>query len=366
VSARGSGFRSPKIPKPIIPKNTKIPGSRILPKVGRILPKVAGPLSVVMAGLEIKQRKDEGQTNLQTGLGVGGSALGGQLGWMAGAKSGAIAGAALGSLIPGLGTAVGAGVGAIVGGLAAGYGGSMLGAKLADDFSGVNATKERKSRGAGGAIKGGFGLKDQSFKDAPKTQIMTDDKGKPFVGYKSMRNGKLHYSRGPQPGTGTSNPFESFGRAINPGAYKDNDAKLAMKKQRIAQVNSLESYQKQGMAPDAQGRMMKQIGANSNQTQNDLSYRKSKPTQLVGTRRQQDIAQYKAAGMAKTKPNVAIITPPSTSRYSHQRLTNPASSGAGGTGGGKKGSGAGSQTPSFSARNPSGFRSKQETLGLMR
>ena len=277
-------------------KNTKIPGSLTLTKVGRIANKAAGPLSVVMAGLEIKQRKDEGQTDLQTGLGVGGSALGGQLGWMAGAQSGAIAGAALGSLIPGLGTAVGAGVGAIVGGLAAGYGGSMLGGKLADDFSGVNATKERKSRGAGGAIKGGFGLKDQSFKDAPKTQIMTDDKGKPFVGYKSMKNGKLHYSRGPQPGTGTSNPFEAFGRAINPGAYKDNDAKLAMQKQRIAQVNSLESYQKQGMAPDAQGRMMKQIGANSNQTQNDLKYRKNQQEKYG-----------KQLLMPTTKPKVNVI-----------------------------------------------------------
>jgi len=60
----------------------------------------------------------------------------------------------------------------------------------------------------GGAIKGGYKLKDQSFKDAPKTQIMTDDKGRPFVGYKAMRGGKLVYVRGPQPGTGTSNPFE--------------------------------------------------------------------------------------------------------------------------------------------------------------
>ena len=226
--------------------------------------------------------------------------------------------------------------------------------------------RNQKKINQGGVIKSGFGLKDQSFKDAPKTQIMTDDKGKPFVGHKSMKNGKLHYSRGPQPGTGTSNPFEAFGRAINPGAYKENDKKLAMQNQRVAATNSLESLQVRGASADTQSRMMKQIGANSNQTQNDLSYRKSKPTQLVGTRRQQDIAQYKAAGMAKTKPNVAIITPPSTSRYSHQRLTNPAASGAGGTGGGRRSSGAGSQTPSFSARNLSGGRSKQETLGLMR
>jgi len=148
----------------------------------------------------------------------------------------------------------------------------------------------------GGAIKGGFGLKDQSFKDAPKTQIMTDDKGKPFVGHKSMKNGKLHYSRGPQPGTGTSNPFESFGRAINPGAYKDNDAKLAMQNQRVAATNSLESYQKQGMFADAQGRMMKQIGANSNQTQNDLKYRKNQQEKYG-----------KQLLMPTTKPKVNVI-----------------------------------------------------------
>jgi len=111
-----------------------------------------------------------------------------------------------------------------------------------------------------------------------------------------MKNGKLHYSRGPQPGTGTSNPFEAFGRAINPGAYKDNDAKLAMQKQRIAQVNSLESYQKQGMAPDAQGRMMKQIGANSNQTQNDLKYRKNQQEKYG-----------KQLLMPTTKPKVNVI-----------------------------------------------------------
>jgi hypothetical protein len=134
----------------------------------------------------------------------------------------------------------------------------------------------------GGGIKGGLGLKDQSYKDSPKTQMMTDDKGIPFVGYKSMRNGKLVYERKqdpPRPGTGTSNPFEAFGRAINPGAYKDNDAKLAMQKseseKRVAATNSLESLQARGASSDSQSRMMKQIGANSNQTQNDLSYRKN-------------------------------------------------------------------------------------------
>ena len=154
----------------------------------------------------------------------------------------------------------------------------------------------KRNLNQGGAIKGGFGLKDQSFKDAPKTQIMTDDKGRPFIGYKSMKNGKLHYSRGSQPGTGTSNPFEAFGRAINPGAYKDNDAKLAMQNQRVAATNSLESLQARGASVDAQGRMMKQIGANSKQTQNDLTYRKNEQKKYANQ-----------LLMPTTKPKVNVI-----------------------------------------------------------
>ena len=203
----------------------------------------------------------------------------------------------------------------------------------------------KRNLNQGGAIKGGFGLKDQSFKDAPKTQIMTDDKGRPFIGYKSMKNGKLHYSRGPQPGGLSTNPLEAFGRAINPGAYKDNDAKLAMEKQRVAATNSLESYQKQGMFADAQGRMMKQIGVNSNQTQNDLSYRQNQ------------------AKIAKTNTPIKSVSPPGVKGsgvYSTPIGVNRSNNG------GRRSSGAGSQTPSFSARNSSGGRSKQETLGLMR
>lgn len=98
----------------------------------------------------------------------------------------------------------------------------------------------------GGSIKGGYGLKDQSFKDAPKTQIMTDDKGKPFVGYKAMRNGKIVYVRGPQAGMGTSNPFEMLGRMINPGAYKDIDAANAKRKYQEASAGSISSLRERG------------------------------------------------------------------------------------------------------------------------
>ena len=98
----------------------------------------------------------------------------------------------------------------------------------------------------GGKIMGGYGLKDQSFKDAPKTQIMTDDKGRPFVGYKAMRGGKPVYVRGPQPGTGTTNPFEALGRMINPGAYKDIDAKNERKKFQEASAGNISSLKERG------------------------------------------------------------------------------------------------------------------------
>jgi hypothetical protein len=98
----------------------------------------------------------------------------------------------------------------------------------------------------GGAIKGGYGLKDESFKDAPKTQIMSDDKGRFFVGYKAMRNGKIQYVRGPEPGTGSSNPLEMLGRAINPNAYKQVDDISAKNKYQEASAGSISSLKARG------------------------------------------------------------------------------------------------------------------------
>ena len=326
------GLSKPPVQR--INTNMNVPGGRIR----------GGSLSAIMAAFEMKQRKDEGQTNVQAGLGAGGAALGGQLGWMGGAKAGALAGAALGSIVPGLGTGVGAAVGAIVGGLAAGYGGAMLGGKLADDFSGVNVAKERASRGVGGNIVGGYGLKAQSFKDAPKTSIITDDKGRPFVGHKAIKNGRLTYVRGSQPGTGTTNPLEMLGRFINPGAYKENDAKLARQKHKEAMVNSLEGFQKQGMALDAQARMMKQMGGNLKDTQNDLNYRK------------------KSAQLAKPNKSRTPVKPPPKSQ------SKPIV--AGGGMGGKRGSGS---SPSINSQKPrsqnpthssGATRTARSTLGI--
>ena len=98
---------------------------------------------------------------------------------------------------------------------------------------------------------------------------------------------------------------------------------------------------------------------------------KSKPTQLVGTRRQQEIAQYKAAGMVNySAAKISTVqrsraAPPIPPPRPAPKIVS-APSVAGSNNGGRGSSGTGSQTPSFSARNSSGGRSKQETLGLMR
>ena len=248
----------------------------------------------------------------------------------------------------------------------------MLGGKLADDFSGVNATKERNNRGGiGGAIKGGYGLKKQEFKDAPKTSIITDDKGRPSIGHKALRNGKLHYVRSPQPGTGTKNPLEMLGRFINPGAYKENDAKLTRQKHKEAMVNALEGAKAQGMAPDAQARLMKQMGGNLKDVQNDLNYRnKPKPKPNL-TRRQEDIAKYKASmGPKYSAANISSSQRRRTPNITPLPRPKPKPIVAGGGSGGRRGGGSrpssGSRVPSHSATHSSGHRTHKETLGIMR
>jgi hypothetical protein len=170
----------------------------------------------------------------------------------------------------------------------------------------------------GGAIKGGYGLKQQSFKDMPKTQIMTDDKGRPFVGYKAMRGGKVVYVRGPQFGQGTSNPLEALGRMINPGAYKNIDAVNARKKYEEASKGNISSLKARGATQ-----------ANIAKKQAELNKRKPVSPPI------------------KQKPKVIV---------------------AGGGQGGRRGSGSNpstSKVPNFNA-STKGMRSKQETLGLMR
>lgn len=325
-----------------------------------------GALQAAFAAMEFNDRKQAGQTTAQAGLGAAGSALGGQVGWMAGAKGGALIGGAIGAMFGGVGAAPGAAIGAIIGGVAGGFGGASLGGKLADDLSGVNAAKERMSRGGvGGAVKGGYGLKKQEFKDAPKTMVMTDSKGRPFVGHKAMKNGKLTYVRPSKPGTGTTNPLESLGRMINPGAYKENDQRLAMKNQKIAMVNALEGFQKQGMAPDAQARMMKQMGGNLKDVQNDLNYRKKREGLIKSGQLKPDGTKY----TAREKMRMSI-SGSQTKKPAPKPLPKPQPKPqvAGGGMGGRRGSGSspstGSKPPKFSPTHKKGTRTAQAALGI--
>lgn len=167
----------------------------------------------------------------------------------------------------------------------------------------------------GGAIKGGYGLKKQAFKDMPKTQIMTDDKGRPFVGYKAMRGGKPVYIRGPQAGAGSKNIWENLGRMINPGAYKKVDEESARRKYREAATGSLSSLKARGASQATIARTKKRLNA-------------------IGP-------------PIKSKPRV-IYGPPIPSAKSSKAKKS-----------------ASSRVPQFTA-GTKGMRSKQETLGLMR
>jgi hypothetical protein len=100
-----------------------------LTKIGKIA-KVLGPAATIVgAGFDYKNRKDEGQTTTQAVAGAGGGVAGGLLGM----KGGAAAGAAIGALFGG----VGAAPGALIGGLLGGIGGSIAGSKLSDLFTGA-------------------------------------------------------------------------------------------------------------------------------------------------------------------------------------------------------------------------------------
>ena len=139
------GLSKAKIPQLLKPKTkvkTKTPltakSLRTLKPKGRI-PKIrgiAGPLNLVLAGLEYGGRLGEGQTQEQAILGTAGSVVGG----IGGAKAGAAAGAAIGALFGG----VGAVPGAIIGGLIGGIGGSIAGGSLLDKMTGVEEKPKDK------------------------------------------------------------------------------------------------------------------------------------------------------------------------------------------------------------------------------
>ena len=194
-------------------------------------------------------------------------------------------------------------------------------------------------------------------------------KGRPFVAHKAMKNGRLTYVKPSKPGTGTTNPLEMLGRAINPGAYKDSDARLAMKNQKIAMVNALENFQQRGMSKDAQARMMKQMGGNLKDVQNDLNYRR------IITQKEKEEQKKLMSGNDKMsvmrRNNVARLATQQNRKPSVKPLVRarpkPIGTGRGGVskpvGGSKPNT---QKAPSPSPRHRAGTRTTERTTGTKR
>lgn len=182
-------------------------------------------------------------------------------GWLRSLAKGAVT-AAGGAAGAAAGSAAGP-VGTVAGGAA----GATAASKAFDVAAGKNA-KERaadrvknRKRQAGGALVGTGGKTTFDTKkntmttggktvNLRKTSVVTDPKtGKKETGHLAYKDGKAVYKRADKPGTGTSNPFERIGRAINPNAYKANDAKLAAEKLKKAQANDAARNKDLGIKP---------------------------------------------------------------------------------------------------------------------
>ena len=91
-------------------------------KMGKFMKVGGGALSVLGAGMDFMDRKEQGQSNFEAGLGTAGGAAGGWAGAELGASIGAFAGP----------------VGAVIGGLLGGAVGYFGGSSIADALTGAN------------------------------------------------------------------------------------------------------------------------------------------------------------------------------------------------------------------------------------
>lgn len=178
------------------------------------------------------------------------------------------------SLAKGAVTAAGGAAGAAggsaagpVGTVAGGIGGAAAASKAFDVAAGKNAAEraadrvKNRQRQAGGALVGTGGKTTFDTKkntmttgnktvNLAKTSVVTDPKsGKKETGFLAYKGGKAVYKRADAPGTGSSNAFERIGRAINPNAYKANDAKLAAQKLNQAKSNDAARDKALGIKP---------------------------------------------------------------------------------------------------------------------
>ena len=124
-----------------------------------------------------------------------------------------------------------------------------------------------------------------------------------------------------------------------------------MQKQKVAMVNSLESLQARGASVETQKKMMKQMGGNLKDVQNDLTYRK-KQAQAVKPKAQ--VVKPKATSRTPVKPPVK----PKTNVI---RVAGGGMNGARGTAAARKRT---TSTPAVSPAHPQGTRRNQAVLGI--
>jgi hypothetical protein len=206
----------------------------------RIAGRVAGPAA---AALDVASERSKGS------------------GWLRSLAKGAVtaaggaAGGAAGSVVGPVGTVAG------------GIGGAAAASKAFDVAAGKNAVEraadrvKNRQRQSGGALVGTGGKTTFNTKkntmttgnktvNLAKTSAVTDPKsGKKETGFLAYKGGKAVYKRAAAPGTGSSNAFERIGRAINPNAYKANDAKLAAQKLNQAKANDAARNAALGVKP---------------------------------------------------------------------------------------------------------------------
>lgn len=206
----------------------------------RIAGRVAGPAA---AALDVASERSKGS------------------GWLRSLAKGAVT-AAGGAAGAAAGSAAGP-----VGTVAGGIGGAAAASKAFDVAAGKNAVEraadrvKNRQRQSGGALVGTGGKTSFDTKkntmttgnktvNLAKTSAVTDPKsGKKETGFLAYKGGKAVYKRADAPGTGSSNAFERIGRAINPNAYKANDAKLAAQKLNKAKANDAARDKALGIKP---------------------------------------------------------------------------------------------------------------------
>jgi hypothetical protein len=229
----------------VIRTNTNVPGGASkLARGLRVAGRVAGPAA---AALDVAAERSKGSGLLRSLAKGAVTAAGGA----AGAAGGSVAGP--------------------VGTVAGGVGGAAAASKAFDTVAGKNAAEraadrlKNRQRQAGSEVKGIGGNTSFSQKKPGGPAFMSTGSGsqrktvqlaktgvvqrggQSVAGNLAFKGGEAVYKAPDKPGTGTSNPLERIGRAVNPNAYKANDAKLAAQKLKTAQQNDAARNQKLGV-----------------------------------------------------------------------------------------------------------------------